>query len=88
MSPPLFSPKIDRGKKEEVSKEITSTLGNSNLQSREQENCDSNIVLKKSEMLVKKVISQCDIKRRSVNNVFLNPGFGGTHGTKQVTFGK
>ena len=88
MSPQLFSAKIDRGKKEELSKVITSTLGNSNLQRREQKNCDSNIILKKSEMSVKKVVSQSDKERKSVNNVYQNPGFGSTLGTKQVTFGK
>ena len=39
-------------------------------------------------MLVKKVVSQSDKERKSVNNVYQNPGFGSTLGTKQVTFGK
>lgn len=86
MSPQLSSPKIDRGKKEELSKVITSTLGNLNIQRREQKNCDSNIILKKSEMSVKKVVYQSDKERKSVNNQ--NPGLDSTLGTKQVTFGK
>ena len=37
-------------------------------------------------MSVKKVVSQSDKERKSVNNQ--NPGLDSTPGTKQVTFGK
>ena len=39
-------------------------------------------------MSVKKVVYQSDNERKSVNNVYQNPGLDSTLGTKQVTFGK